>query len=299
MLRRSHLRLVAIAVALSGCGVFSAEPGANTDAETVALPLILDAAEADDPEAAFAALIAEHPRSPMAHRGHQDALRGSMDGDAFTARYREAAEAAGEDSLAWYLYGRAVISQEQEARRALDRAVELDPTNAWAVAGLVYLSYAKGDVFAAVQRYEDGVAKAPRSALMRRLLGNQYLELKLYVHAHRHLEIAHRLAPDDLEIRAALGKALLAMQDEEGARALLEGVRVEEPRLVHVAPSLAAIHLRRGCPVEADELYREALSRGLAPDDELASEIRSGLVLRDLGRDDCAYAERGPRARTR
>lgn len=293
MLRRGHLHLVAVAaLALSACANLG-DPGINTDTDSAPFPRVLDGdalvARGDHAgaTAVFEELLAAYPTSLTANRGLQDARRLALTTDEYERLYRAPTASDTATSLDWYLYGRAVIGAPNEARRAFERALELDRSNAWAVAGLAYLSYRKGDIFGAVQQYEEGVADAPRSATMRRLLGNQYLELQLFIHAQRHLAIAQRLAPDDLEIRAAMGKALLGLHDEEAALEMLEGVRAEEPRILHIAPTLGSIYLRRGCPQKADELYRSALEAGMTPDPELAAEIRAGMVLKALGRDSC------------
>jgi tetratricopeptide (TPR) repeat protein len=291
VLRRGHLHLVA-ALVLAACGGLG-DVGTNTDTDTAPYARILDgdglvtAGDGPAAERLFKELLKDHPTSLTAHRGLQDARRIQATVDEYERRYRTPTESPAPSSLDWYLYGRAVIASPADASAAFEKALELDRTNAWAVAGLAYLSYRRGDVYDVVQQYEAGVARAPRSATMRRLLGNQYLELKLYIHAQRHLDIAFALAPRDLEIRAARGKALLALQDEEAALRILEAVHDEEPRIQHIVPSLGALYLRLGCPQPADELYREGLRHGMAPDDQLAAEIRAGLVLEGLGRHSC------------
>ena len=283
MLRRSSLRLVALLLLLTpGCG-----PGVGRTSSDPPCPPyrdILDArdlvaSDADASVAAHEALLASTPRCLLAHRGLQDVRRRVSEPDAFQAAYRSKVDQSPDDPVAWYLLGRAVIDLPEQAEEAFNRAHDLDPTLAWPVAGLAYLRYSRGDIFGAVTIYEDGVRRAPDSARMRLLLGNQYLELKLYIHALRHLEIAARLAPDDLEVRAALGKARLALGEEDRALELLEGVLAEEPRLHHTYPTLAAIYLRRDRATDADRIYRSGLELGMVADDELASEIRSGLVL--------------------
>ena len=284
MLRRSGVRLVVLLLlGTAGCG--GLERSTNSDPPTATYCAILDARDllsAGDAEAslaAFDALLELHPTCLLSHRGLQDARRQLLPSEAFQARYRQDAEEVPEDPVASYLLGRALIDAPEQAEEAFGRALELDPTLAWAAAGLAYLRYNRGDIFGAVTIYEEGVRRAPDSAQMRVLLGNQYLELKLYIHALRHLEVARRLAPDDVEVRAALGKARLALGEEERALELFEGVLAEEPRVHHIYPSLAAIYLRRGRAADADALYRAGLELGMVPDDELASEIRSGLVL--------------------
>ncbi len=287
MLRRRRVRLVAglaALAALAGCGS-TLGPEDNTDLETAPYSEILDAegliADGDPAgaETALTSLLEAHPGSLLAHRAQQDARRAQMEPGAYTRLYRTGTTERPGDSVAWYLYGRAQIEQPAEARAAFERALELDPTNAWAVAGLAYLRYSHGDLFGAVTVYEDGVSKAPRSAWMRLLVANQYLELKLYVHAQRHLEIAGHLDPENLEIQAARGKVLIALRQEDRALELLESVLAAEPRIVHIYPSLADLYLARSRVDEAQVLYRRGLESGLAADEGLAGRIRAALIL--------------------
>ena len=113
-------------------------------------------------------------------------------------------------------------------------------------------------------------------------MGNQFLELKLYVDAQRQLQTALALAPDDLEVRAALGKAMLALGQESEALELLESVHEAQPLIVHIAPSLAALYLRRGRPGKAERVYQSAVVEGLPADEELAAEISAALLIQRL-----------------
>ena len=282
MLRRSGLRLVTLLLLLAACG---GQDRTSSDPPTAPYPAILDAlhlmldGDAAASVAAYEVLLEQTPGCLLSARGLQDARRQLLPSDAFQAAYPRPEGDRSGDAVAWYLHGRAWIDHPDVAREAFERSVEADPTMAWAVAGLAWLRYSRGDIFGAVTIYEEGVRRAPDSARMRLLLANQYLELKLYIHALRHLQIAQRLVPDHLEVRASLGKARLALGEEERALELLEGVLAEEPRIHHTYPSLAAIYLRRDRALEADALYRAGLELGMAPDDELASEIRTGVVL--------------------
>ena len=291
MLRRGRLRLVAVALGaallLSGCSRWATEEE-GTDVETAPHGRVLDGQDllsSGDPEGAallFEELLREHPRSRLAMRGLPACERARLSPDAFRARWQAEVEAKPDDADVWYLYGRSQIEQPEAAAAAFSEAIELDPRHPWAVAGLAYLSYRRGDLFGAIQVYEEGVRKAPRSTRMRLLLANQYMELALFQHARRHLDVAIRLDADDVEVRAALGKTLAETGEEARAQELLEGVLEEEPRLAHAAPSLAAIYLDQDRPHDADALYRAALERGLPPRDELAAEIRAALVLAEI-----------------
>jgi len=291
VLRRSRLRLVALLAAVAlfgGCKLGSSD--ANSDQETAPYGAILDgrdllrADKLTDAEAHFLALTQKHPRSLDAARGLQDARKDSLASEDFLSLYRKGAEAEPTSSSAWYLQGRALLASQQsdEARASFEKALELDPTNAWAVSGLAYLAAEVGDLFEAVQIYERAIAAAPRSAQLRWFLGDKYLELGLFIDAQRQLEIAHRLAPENLEVSASLGKVWLALGQEQEAFDILKEAREKEPRIAHLYPSLAALYLRRGDPEAADEAYRRGLEYRLAPDPELASEIRTALVLRSI-----------------
>ena len=74
----------------------------------------------------------------------------------------------------------------------------------------------------------------------------------------------------------------MALGEEQTALENLENVRRVEPRIAHIAPSLAAIYLRRGNSQLAEKVYREGLALGLAPDAELAAEIEASLALARL-----------------
>jgi len=286
VLRRSRLRLVAaLAVSLSFAACGLTEAPKNSDTDTVPYRAVLDGrdllSQGNPVEAAahFDGLLTLHPGSFAASRGLQDATKQLLSEADFLEHYAEAVAGAPQSSLAHYLRGRSRIVQPEYAEEDFRRAVELDPLNAWAVAGLAYLAYQRGDLFQTVQIYKEAIARAPRSAMLRLLLGNQYLELKLYIDAQRQLQTARRLAPEDLEIGAALGKVWLALGQEQAALEILEHTRAVEPRIEHIAPSLAVIYLRRGTPKEAERAYREGLEAGLKPDEELFLEIEQALIL--------------------
>ena len=197
----------------------------------------------------------------------------------FQARYEVADKS---DALSYYLSGRARISDLKKAEKLFHQSLREQPESPWATAGLAYLAYSRGDLFGAVQTYEEAIRRAPRSAKLRLFLGNQFLELKLYVDAQRQLQTALALSPDDLEVRAALGKALLALGQESEALDLLQSVHEAQPLIVHIGPSLAAIYLRQGRPGKAEQVYRTALAGGLSPDEELAAEISAALLIQRL-----------------
>lgn len=280
MLRRGHLHLVALLV-LVGC---SAGPARRaTDLDPAPLAALYDGQEhllaghADRAAAHFTALIAEHPDSWGAHRGLQDARLQLWSAERVLDTYREAS--ASGSAIDLYLLGRALIDDEDAAREAFQASLAAQPEAPWPVVGLSFLEYKRGDLFETVRVYEEAIKRAPRSRVLRLRLGNQYLELKLFVEAQRQLQVAQRLAPDDAEVLAALGKASLGLRYEEKALELLQRAIAAEPRMGDVYPVLSALLLRLERAQEADEAYRKGLQLGQLPDPELAAEIRVGLLI--------------------
>lgn len=288
MLRPRRLHLVALlALCLGlGCGPrgvsnsdFDSAPAADlAAAQRLAL---------QDPvagEQALAALLVTHPDSWLTARAHQDLLRQSLPAAAFEGRYAAARDAAPESGLAWYLLGRARVERFTEAMEAFARAAELAPESPWPVAGIAYLHWTVGDMFLCVGAYEAGIERMPRSAQLRLLLGNQFLDLKLIIDAQRHLELGRRLAPDNPNMTAALGKVYVELGRYESGRALLEQALAADPSLADVAMSLSAVYLRAREPEAAERMYRRALEGGLSPDDELFGAIRAAkIVVRTRG----------------
>lgn len=284
MLRRDRLRLVAAALGLVlvGCGPRALQ---NTDVE----PLdgeelrrgraLLAAGETAQALAWWEALLTEHPDSWEGNRGLQDVLRASLPAADYEDIFRQRRDATPNDALAWYLWGRARIDREEEAREAFERASELAPMSPWPVAGLAYLPWRAGDLFLTVQTYEDAIERLPSSAMLRLLLGNQFISLRLVIEAQRHLEIARRLDGDDPAVLAALGKVYVELDQTDAGLALLEQALQMDPGLADVALALSQVYLQQRRVDEAEALYRRSLELGLPRDDELHGAIRAARVV--------------------
>lgn len=285
MLRRSRLRLVATAVVLlAGCGPRDLR---NSDPPEPPLSVLYDAADEAKQTPAraleiWSELAEQWPMSPGVGRGLQDARRARLGEERYIALYQQATRERPDDPLAWYLYGRARIDQPEEARGAFDKALELDPDLAWAAIGRAYVNYQRGDVFQTVREHEQAVARMPRSATLRWRTASLYLELKLYVQALRHIEVAVRLAPDDPLIVAARGQTAYGLGRYDEALVWLERAGALEPRQPEIYQTLAALYLRADRPQDADAAYRRGLTLGLQADDELAFDIRAALLIAGL-----------------
>ena len=279
VLRRGRLHLVALAaLLLVSCG--PRQEWVDSDGDTAPVHALYEgrellragrAAQAND---LFEALVRAHPTSWRAHRALQDARRASLSSTEFTARYAEPVRVPTDDALAWYLYGRAMIADPEVAAASFARAAELAPERPWSHVGLAYLHYVRGDLFSAVELYEEQIRRFPRSRALRLAAANQYIELRLLVQAQRHLEVALKLAPEDPEVQSAMGKTQLGLNNPDGALRWLESSLASEPRQGDAYPMLAELYLRLQRPADADSAYRTGLELGQPEDAELATAIR-------------------------
>lgn len=288
MLRRGGLRLVTLRVlALFALALLGCDLGHETssDSDTAPADALLAAEQLHrsgdiaSAGAAYAELLARHPDSWEAARGLQDSRRALMPVTEFEAQYVAGQAQAPDDALAVYLLGRARIQRPAEAREAFERAAGLAPQNPWPAVGIAYLHSASGDIYLCVEAYEEAIERMPRSARLRRLLGNQLLNLKLVVDAQRHLEISHKLQPRDPKTTGALGKVYVELGRQEQGRALLEESFVLDPTMADVTMSLAGVYLYDREPERAEEMYRLAVEGGLPPDEALYGAIRAAKLV--------------------
>jgi len=261
----------------------------NSDNEPVPEAALREAGAVlgNDPAAAkevFAGLLEQYPASFGAARGFQDARRALEEATAFRESYLRSAEGQPGDALAQYLYGRAVIDDPERAQAAFEKARELAPLNPWPTIGLAFVHRTRGDLFQTVQTYRQALVDAPRSAMLHTFLGLLYVELKLHVDARRELNLAVQLDPASARARAGLGRTQLALHNKDSALASLLEARRLNAGLPEVYYDLARLYLELRCPVEAESMYSEGLSAGMAQDTDLRSAIRAaGYVAEGAG----------------
>lgn len=114
------------------------------------------------------------------------------------------------------------------------------------------LLHARGHKEAAALQYEKarkGDARAKRDATLARRLGKLYVDLGSFAEAVPLLELAALETPDDANLAATQGRALLRSGDRAAARAALE-------RAVRVNPFIPTLHCDLA-EVAADETARE------------------------------------------
>lgn len=111
---------------------------------------LTSAARKEKQLSALRPLLARHPDDLFAHKRFQDVARRGMDVDLedLVGRYKTHLEKHPHDPIYHYLYGRLLVGRRTpEARANLERALQLDPTFAWA-----HLSLAEVH---SVARYKD------------------------------------------------------------------------------------------------------------------------------------------------
>ena len=147
----------------------------------------------------------------------------------------------------WYLAG--LVAQQQkrpdDARRALEHALQLQPSAIRSLTALAHLEYQLGQHAQAIALVRNANAQTPGDAGLRNLLGELYLADQSYPDAIRTLNEAVHLAPLWWVPYGNLARAKIAALDAAGGLAAYEaGVKsTQAPELV---TGLAAIYEQQG-----------------------------------------------------
>lgn len=138
------------------------------------------------------------------------------------------------------LLGAAALAAEEpeEARAALDRALELDPELVVATRNLARAEARSGDLDGARRRLEARLERDPDDARARKALAE--------------LDVLHR-APDEATVRAVTARAADpgVVIDARGARETLEQMLERDPGFLPAYESLVELHLRMAHPEAA------------------------------------------------
>jgi tetratricopeptide (TPR) repeat protein len=168
-------------------------------------------------------------------------------------------------SWAWYALGYSLFAQQKigESIQALSKSLELDVRNAEAHKILGRNLMIIGRFDNAQMEFEQGIRYKPDSAEMHYNLGKLFSIQDNWDPARREFETALRLDPSYVEAVDALGFALEALGDDEGAVAKYEqAIALNDARhgafaSAHV--NLSAYYNRAGHPERALEYARKAL----------------------------------------
>ena len=147
----------------------------------------------------------------------------------------------------WYLVGQVAQQQARldDAQRAYERALQLEPSATDTLTALARLQFERGQHAQAVTLVQDALRRTPQSAEAHNLLGELYLGDRSYPEAARAFEEAVRLAPTWWVPYGDLARTRFAAGEAAGGLAAYEaGVRAtEEPVLV---VGLATLYEQQG-----------------------------------------------------
>ena len=169
-------------------------------------------------------------------------------------------------SWGWYALGYSRFAQRKigDAIQALARSLELDVRNAEAHKILGRTLMIVGRFDAAQLEFEQAIRYKPDSAEIHYNLGKLFSVQDNWEPARKALEAALRLDPSYVEALDALGFALEALGDDEGAIAHYEkAIAVNEARQGRFASAhvnLAALYNRAGNPEKALAYADQALA---------------------------------------
>lgn len=104
-----------------------------------------------------------------------------------------------------------------QAEYHLRRAVELDPTDAWARVYLGNLLWARGDISAGISQFEEAIKLMPNRALPLWSLANVYENQELWEEAEALYERSIRIEPDNATAHMNFGRMLKRKGDKVNA----------------------------------------------------------------------------------
>jgi tetratricopeptide (TPR) repeat protein len=129
----------------------------------------------------------------------------------------------------------------------------------------------------------DLVARLPKSAEARVLLGNSYLRSLEAAPALEHYRVAHALDPKNLAIRHQMGLCAVAMGDYEGALGCYREALSLSPQEHSAAMAALMLH-RLGRPGEAVKAFSDILLKLKRNHEEAPHVLRgAAMLLRDAG----------------
>jgi tetratricopeptide (TPR) repeat protein len=175
-----------------------------------------------------------------------------------------------------------------EARRNLDRALELSPSDAPVQQSLGRLALLEGDVAAAEARFVASLAQRPDHAQTLNWLGLARLQLEKYADAEAALRQALRLDPGLNQARNNLGLALYSQERLADAMLFFQAALARDPTYAKARINLALTLRLLGRHAEA----RVELEAVLAQHPEDVDALNNlGVIFQDLGEAELALRQ--------
>jgi tetratricopeptide (TPR) repeat protein len=177
-------------------------------------------------------LLQQQPQDPQAQLLLADALRGQGNFDRALTIYQGLEKTFPTNSQIPLLMGATYLQQSNtaEARKAFDRALELEPDNLTAFEQLVNLDLYEKQYAAAIQRAEEHVDKNPRLAEPRMLLAKALIAQGENNQAETSLLKAIELQPESEDAYLMLAQLYFDSKQEEKALAELKIVVAKDPK---------------------------------------------------------------------
>ena len=176
-----------------------------------------------------------------------------------TEQYRKIAEKEPKDLDAWLMLGRLYkIGQNSvDAQKAYKSALELEPTNEYALSGLAAVYADLGDVKSATEMWRRLTEQSPSPRTLRALAAS-YEQMRDYAGAAQALRRALELAPRDLDIKRDLAEYLSLGDKLEEALKLYNELAALEPKDAQLQLRLSQIYYRQRDLAKAREAQEKA-----------------------------------------
>ena len=243
----------------------------------------LDREEYAEAAAAFDRALQIDSSDADAHQGKIIALRVARQLDAALAAAGEAAQAQPDSFGIWYQTGWVRLDREEyaEAAAAFDRALQIDSSDADALAGRIATLRLSGRLDEALSTADDALTRKPKDLAIWYQIGWIHADRRNYPDARAAFETGLQIEPEDEDLLST--KVLLLRMDQDFAAAEQEGRKLVQRNQKSVAfrTQLALSLFDKGDYEEALAQFAAILE--LAPNNRDALEWRTSC-LRELRR---------------
>ncbi len=173
---------------------------------------------------AYATALRDRPQFLPALLGAGDVALAALAFDSAETHFRDALARDASRPSAWIGLAQALAGRGRfdEARGALDRALEIKPSNPGTFAAAAWVELRAKDWRSAQDRCRTGLAAAPRDPALLELLGQALKAAGAAAEARRAFESSLDADPGRVSARAGLGAALLDLGLADEARTELE-----------------------------------------------------------------------------
>lgn len=210
----------------------------------------------------------------QAHLRYMDAFQGVGRGNEVVGMYRNKVDANPDNPVYRYLLGRA-LKEMPEKRAEFLRAFQSDSTFYWAPYGIGGTYYVEGRLDEAVVYLNRALRLNPNMLDAVRLLGEVYLEKRMYLQAKDQFELGIQLDPADLGSYIMLGQVFSRMNRAESAEKTFlaaAGAAPKDPQPWYFLGLLYEMNENREKALGAYGKFLE-----LSPEDELAPLVRRNI----------------------